>query len=129
MDNTLQKSWGELYERALSIEIFIKEATTYQIIREEAARIFEYYIRLMFMGVAGTPVFDDDGNFHADVRNTYMEFEMLYPDTTVSGLIREYFSYLESINFHIDFESVEANKAFSDICSYLVSEAGKRVLQ
>ena len=127
IDNILQKSWPQLCERSLSLELFIRQ-TNHQIVQEEAARIYEHYIRLMLMGVTGTPVFDDGGNFKEDVLHALVEFEVLYPDTAVSGALREFIAYLAGIDFRIDFENIEENKAFSDMCSHLVSEAGKRVL-
>jgi len=127
IDNNLQRSWAELFERTLSLEVFIKGAANHPIVQEEAARIYEYYIRVMLKGVPGSPVFDDEGNFKDNALRALEEFQVLYPDTTVSVAIRELLAYLSSIDFHIDFESVEENKAFSDMCSQLVSEAGKRV--
>jgi len=128
IDHVLQKSWEELSQRAHSLEILITTAD-HQIVREEAVRIFEYYIRLMLIGVSGTPIFDSDGRFNESAQNTYVAFSRQYADTTVAEVLREFIAYLGSIDFRIDFENMEETTAFSDISSRLVSEAGKRVLQ
>jgi hypothetical protein len=129
-EGILQKSWKQLYERALILEVFIKEAKNYQIVKEEAAIIYSYYIRLMFMGTNKSPIFDQsNGNFDQYAKNAYVEFSEIYPDTTVSEMINEYLSYLESINFDLDYENITEMTNFSETCSYLVSEARKRVLQ
>ena len=128
IDNTLQMTWAELAGRALELELFIRK-TNNLTVQEEAVDIFENYIRLMFMGVGDMPIFDSDGIFNENARSTYAEFDIFFPDTTVAEVLREYMYFLASIDFQIDFENIEETIAFSDMCSRLVLEAGKRVFR
>jgi len=129
-DAQLQLSWRQLAGRALNLEVFIKENKNYQLVRDEADRIFEYYIRAMLMGTAGTPIFEQgSGDFKEDARNSYAELASAFPDTSVASVIDEYFEYLDSVNFNLDYKNSDENTAFSDTCAYLVSEAGKRAMQ
>jgi hypothetical protein len=122
--------WTHLCERALTLELFIKENKNYQMIKEEAADIYAGYIRAMFMGTAGTSIFDQSsGNFDQNVKDAYVRFSEIYPDTTVSEMIGEYLYYLESIDFNLDYENITEMTSFIDRCLYFVSEARKRVLQ
>ena len=126
----LLKSWSSLCERALFLEIFIKDNKNYQLIKEEVADIYRRYLKVMLMGAAETPVFNHiDGSFNEWAKSAYTDFISAYPDTTVSDILIEYLDYLESIDFTLDVGETEAMTAFSDTCMYLVLEAGKRVLQ
>lgn len=129
-DAQLRCSWMQLAERALNLEVFIKENKSYQLVRDEAVRIYEYYIRAMLMGTSGTPIFEQNsGDFKGDAQNAYAEVAAAYPDTTVALVINEYFEYLESAQFKHDYRNSDDNTVFSDTCAYLVSEAGKRAMQ
>ena len=126
----LLKSWHELCERALFLEIFIKDNKNYQLIREEAAEIYKRYIKAILMGTTETPVFNhSDGSFDERAKNAYTDFIFTYPDTTIAEIIGEFLDYLDSIGFILDVREPEAMTVFSDTCMYLVMEAGKRVLQ
>jgi len=128
LDNVLQLTWEQLCERALYLELFIRELDN-ALVSEVATRIFEDYIRLMLMGVAGTPIFDSDGVFESDAQAAYRGFIVAYPDTTVAEILIEFMSYLVSIDFRLDFENIDEMLSFSDMCSLLILEAGKRVFQ
>lgn len=126
----LLKTWRQLCDRALSLEVFTKENKNNQLVRDEASEIYGYYMKAIFMGSGGTPIFDPGaGSFNKDALKAYTEFTAEYPDTTVAGLIDEYLTYLDSIQFSLGDKDQEEKTAFSDTCAYLISEAGKRVMQ
>lgn len=129
IDSVLVKSWRELCERAHSLEIFIKENKNYQLVRDEATDIYKLYIKLMLMGTTVTPVFSPDGAFDEEAQNAYIDFTAAYPDTVAADIINEYFAYLNSIDFNLDYKAPTSMTVFTDTCAYLVAEAGKRVLQ
>jgi molybdopterin biosynthesis enzyme len=50
-------------------------------------------------------------------------------DSTTAWALTEYFSYLDSIRYSLDFNDKSSSKVFFDTCDWLVSESGKRVFQ
>ena len=123
----LQKSWRELCERAHFLEVFIKDNKNYQLIQEETAGIYDHYLKAILMGTTENPVFNyDNGSFNDEAQNAYIDFTAAYPDTTVADIMNEYFAYLSSIHFILDYKDAAEITVFSDTCVYLVSEARKR---
>lgn len=128
VNTVLQMSWRQITDRAMRLELFIKENSKNEQIKEEAKSIYEYYINAILMGTTGTPIFSyQDGMFSEDAKNAYIGFSSEYPDTLITTIFNEYFSYLESINFKLNYKNTTEVKIFYDTCTYLVSEAGKRV--
>ena len=128
IESKLVKSWDELSGRALFLEVFIKENKNYPLIQEEAVVIYEQYLKAMLMGTAETPIFSfDGGNFNEAAQNAYMDLIAAYPDTTTAYILEKYFEYLSSINYALDNKDVAEITIFSDTCTHLVSEAGKRL--
>ena len=128
-DAALLCSWKQLGIRALNLEVFIKENKNHMLVREEAARIYEYYVKAMLSGTKGTPVFEQaSGKFKEDALVAYAEIVASFPDTTVASALVEYLEYLANVDFALDYGNAEENTVFSDVCAHLASEAGKRVL-
>lgn len=129
-DTVLTKSWAELALRTHDIEIFIKENRDFDLIREDLEWIYGYYMNAMIMGTNGTPVFDYKTNaFSEEAKTAYETFINKYPDSTTAWALKEYFRYLNSIKFKMDYNDKVSSKLFFDTCDWLVLESGKRVIQ
>lgn len=129
-DTVLKLSWDELAQRTYEIEQLIKENRDYSLIKEDLSWIYAYYMNAMLMGTNGTPIFDyRTHDFSDSARSAYAVFIDKYPDSTVAWTLTEYFTYLNSIQFTMDFNDKTASKLFFDTCDWLVTESGKRVFQ
>jgi len=60
-------------------------------------------------------------------KDAYQGFMLQEPDSVLSWVLNEYFTYLYSINYQLDFNNSAMSKVFFDTCDWLVSEAEKRV--
>lgn len=128
VDTVLQMSWNQLCERALKLELFIKENKDNKVVKEDAIWLYANYISAMIKGTTGTPIFSyKTGEFSAEAKDAYIAFAAVYPDTVVTYTLNEYFSYLVSIKEKLNYNDPTESKVFFDTCAYLVSEAGKRV--
>ena len=65
--------------------------------------------------------------FSEDARAAYVDYMRAHPDTALTEVLKEYFSYLASINFILDYNDKTMSKVFFDTCDYLVSIAEKKV--
>lgn len=129
-DAVLLISWGDIAKRALDLESFIVENKDNELIMKDADWMYENYINAMVMGTNGTPIFDyKTSAFSDDARNAYVTFINQHPDSTVAWALREYFTYLNSINYSMNYNDKVSSKSFFDTCNWLVSESGKRVFQ
>lgn len=129
-DTVLQISWSELVDRAYKLEQLISANKTDDLIKEDAAWIYGNYINSIVMGTNGTPIFDyKTHEFSQDARDSYSIFVNKYPDSTITWVLMEYFTYLDSIEYSMDYNDKVSSKLFFDTCTWLVSEAGKRVFQ
>ncbi|MBP6492049.1 MAG: hypothetical protein KA282_03660 [Clostridia bacterium] len=129
-DTVLMLSWEELAQRAYKIEQFIQKNKDQELIREDSAWIYENYMNAMIMGTNGTPIFDYDTKvFSQDAKTAYASFINKYPDSATAWALNEYFNYLNSIDFTLDYNDKVSSKLFFDTCDWLVSESGKRVFQ
>lgn len=129
-DTVLKLSWSELAQRTYVIEEFIRENKDYTLIRDDLVWIYGKYINALVMGTNGTPIFDYKTKaFSEEAQNAYAAFINQYPDSTAAWVLKEYFTYLSSIQFTMDYNDKTASKLFFDTCDWLVSEAGKRVYQ
>lgn len=129
-DAVLLVTWAELAQRALEMESLINQFKDENIIKENATWMFENYINTMIMGTNGTPVFNyKTYEFSVDAKNAYIAFINKNPETTTTWVLIEYFSYLESTGYTMDYNDKVSSKSFFDTSDWLVSEAGKRVYQ
>lgn len=132
VDGVLQISVEELCNRALELETVILEYKEVESVKEQALFLYKNYINGIVMGTTGTPNFEKDtGNFNKEVLEDYLKIieNPENKDTTVVWVIKEYSNYLDGIGRKLDYNDSISSKVFFDTCSYLVSEAGKRVYQ
>ena len=129
-DTVLQISWQELAQRTYDMEQFIQKYKDQALISEDAAWIYGNYMNALVMGTNGTPIFDYKTNaFSEDAKAVYAAFINKYPNSTTAWALTEYFTYLDSIQYTMDYNDKISSKLFFDTCDWLVSESGKRVFQ
>ncbi|MEI8217084.1 MAG: hypothetical protein WCF96_08285 [Eubacteriales bacterium] len=121
-------SWGELANRALGAEKYIQKYKDDPNTQEDAIFIYQNYINTLLLGIENTPIFSIDNNqFSNDAKTQYIEFVKNNPDSVTGYVLNEYITYLKSISYKLDYTNEEQSKIFFDTCTWLVSEAGKRV--
>lgn len=129
-DASLKISWDELLKRAYQMEMFIMDNKKYAIISDDLNWMYGKYMNALFMGANSTPIFDYKTHvFSEDARNAYSAFINKYPVSTTAWALTEYFTYLDSIQYTMDYNDKVASKLYFDTCDWLVSESGKRVFQ
>lgn len=129
-DTVLKLSWEELAQRTYKIEEFVKDNKDYEPIREDLTWLYENYLNALVMGTNGTPIFDYKTHaFSDDAKTAYAAFINKFPDSTTAWALTEYFTYLDSIQYTMDYNDKVSSKLFFDTCDWLVSESGKRVFQ
>ena len=129
-DNGLVITWGGLALRAAAVEAYIREYKDVELIREEAVWIYRNYINTMLMGMNNTPAFDyETGAYNQEALDAFAAFLQQNQNTTTGWVLEEFFAYLDSIQYKMDYNDSTETKSFYDTCSWLVSEAGKRVFQ
>lgn len=129
-DGLMQISWTELAERAYRMEEYISTYKDDKLILEDAEWIYENYITTMVMGTNGTPVFDyKTFEFSQGAKDAYVSLIHQHPDGATTWALKEYFTYLNSINYRMDYNDKVSSKLYFDTCTWLISEAGKRALQ
>jgi len=129
-DTVLQITWEELAKRAYDIELFIQENKENELIKEDAVWIYRNYINAMVMGTNGTPVFDyKTYKFSEAAKSAYAAFINTNPQSTTAWVLTEYYTYLNSIGYTMNYNDKVSSKSYFDTCDWLVSEAGKRVFQ
>ena len=126
VDTVLKISWEELVQRAYDMEQYIQENKEFELINEDLTWIYGSYMNTMVMGTNGTPIFDYKTHaFSEDANIAYTAFINRYPDSVTAWALKEYYTYLNSIQFTMDYN----DKIFFDTCDWLVLESGKRVMQ
>ena len=123
----------EAMERALKVEALVREnretisSKTYEYLKPTVTWQYEYYINYMLLGTADAPVFGtEDHLFKETAKAIYTELAQAEPDTTTAWAVNEYFNYLESVDFRLDYkQDADAAKVYYDTCSYIVDKAGK----
>lgn len=126
----LMISFEELLERADRIETLLTDYPENQLIKTDALWLYTTYINTILMGTTNSPIFDYNTKvFSEDARAAYEDYMRAHPDTTLTHVLKEYFSYLASIGFILDYGDKTMSKVFFDTCDYLVSTAEKRVSQ
>ncbi len=130
VDAVLKLSWEELAQRTYELEQFIQANKDYILIKDDFTWIYGKYVNAMVMGTTGTPVFDyKTHEFSDSARTAYAAFLNKYPDSTTAWALTEYFTYLSSIDYTMDYNNKDTSKIFFDTCDWLVTESGKRVFQ
>jgi hypothetical protein len=130
IDASLVISWGELANRTLATEVFVEKYKNDYNTIEDWIFIYQNYINTLLMGIDNTPMFGIlDNEFSADAKEQYIDFINNNPDSLTAYILTEYITYLESINYILDYANEEQSKIYFDTCTWLVSEAGKRVTE
>lgn len=125
---TLAISWEELLTRTHAAEKLIKANLDNERLVADAMWIYTSHLNTMLMGTTNTPIFDYTTKGFSDAaRTAYQSFLLAEPDTTMTWVLKEYFTYLSSIGFELDFNDSTMSKVFFDTCDWLVAEAEKRV--
>ena len=127
----------EAMERALKVEKLVRDnretinSKTYEYLKPTVTWQYEYYINYMLLGTADAPVFGtEDHLFKETAKAIYTELAQAEPDTTTAWVVNEYFNYLESIDFRLDYkQDADAAKVYYDTCGYIVDKAGKRLYE
>ena len=129
-DTVLKLGWKELAAKTYKIEQFIRDHKDYEPINDDLKWIYGNYMNAMVMGTNGTPIFDYKTHaFSDDAKTAYASFINKFPDSTTAWALTEYFTYLDSIGYTMDYNDKVSSKLFFDTCDWLVSESGKRVFQ
>jgi hypothetical protein len=129
IDASLVISWGELANRTLATEIFVHKYKNDYDTLEDGTFMYQNYINTLLMGIDNTPTFGiEDNQFSSDAKEQYIDFINNNPDSVTAYILTEYITYLESINYKLDYANEEQSKIYFDTCTWLVSEAGKRVI-
>jgi len=129
-DAALKLSWEELLQRTLGWEQFIRANKESAKLKDDMTWYYGSHINTLVMGTNGTPVFDyQTHEFSGEAREAYAAFINAHKDSVTAWALLEYFTYLESINYTMDYNDKAASKSFFDTCDWLVAEAGERVFQ
>jgi hypothetical protein len=123
-------SWEELLDRAFRAESLINDYPEDEIIRENVMWLYKSYLNSLLMGATNTPIFNySTQEFSEEAKQAYISFITSHPDSTITWMLKEYFTYLNSIDYKLNFNDSTMSKVFFDTCDWLVSEAEKRVLE
>lgn len=129
-DTVLKVSWAELAQRTYDMEQYIQKYKDQKLIAEDATWLYGNYMNALIMGTNGTPIFDYKTHaFSDDAKTAYAAFINKFPDSTTAWALTEYFTYLDSIQYSMDYNDKVSSKLFFDTSDWLVSESGKRVFQ
>ncbi len=129
-DTVLKASWAELAQRTYDMEQYIQKYKDQKLIAEDATWLYGNYMNALIMGTNGTPIFDYKSHaFSDDAKTAYAAFINKFPDSTTAWALTEYFTYLDSIQYNMDYNDKVSSKLFFDTSDWLVSESGKRVFQ
>lgn len=121
----------ELCARANRLELFLKGAKkSSQALVQDAEPLYKSYVKLILEGAADSPNFDlKKGDFLQEAKTAYEDFIRTNPDTVLAGVLTEYLDYVEQIGGRLDLGNTGSGKEYYSTCSYLESEAGKRVME
>ena len=129
-DAALVISYKDLLGRAFATEQYIQLYKEDPLTLEDAKFIYQNYVNTMLLGMNNTPIFDyQTQKFSDEAKTAYVEFIKANPDAVTSWMLLEYLSYLDGTGFTMDYNNEAQSKAFFDTCTWLVSEAGKKVLE
>jgi hypothetical protein len=92
--------------------------------------LYTTHLNAILMGTTNSPIFDySSKEFSPGAKAAYEAFAKANPDTTLTWVLKEYFTYLDSIDYKLDFNDSTMSKVFFNTCDWLVSEAEKRVME
>ncbi len=129
-DTVLKVSWAELAQRTYDMEQYIQKYKDQKLIAEDATWLYGNYMNALIMGTNGTPIFDfKTYAFSDEAKAAYAAFINKFPDSATAWALTEYFAYLDSIQYSMDYNDKVSSKLFFDTSDWLVSESGKRVFQ
>lgn len=129
-DTNLVISWDELLERTYEMELYIHKNKDVELVKDDASWLYTNYMITLVMGTNGTPIFDyKTHEFNEAAKNSFSAFVNRHSDSATTWALTEYFTYLDSIGFTMDYNDKISSKLFFDTCDWLVSESGKRVFQ
>jgi len=125
---SLLVSWSELLDRTIKIEDFITENLDHPIIKDDILWLYGKYIHTLLIGASNSPVFDyKTSAFSEELRSLIETYITNHPDGATSQTLREYYKYLESVKFRLNYENKEESVKFFETCNRLKSEAEKHV--
>jgi len=125
---TLNVSWEEVINRAYRAEKILQDFPGDHLVQENAEWLFSKYLTTLLMGTTNTPVFDYETEaFSTEAKTAYTRFIRENPDAVLSNALTEYFTYLESIDYHLDYNDVTMSKVFFDTCDWISSESIKKL--
>jgi len=125
---TLNVSWEEILNRAYRAEKILREFPGDHLVQENAEWLFSKYLTTLLMGTTNTPVFDYETEvFSSDAKAAYTRFIRENPDAVLSDALTEYFTYLESIDYQLDYNDITMSKVFFDTCDWISSESIKKL--
>lgn len=124
VDSQILRTYPDLLDRALKAETLLREHKSQDAVRANSLEYYKNYLFLLLAGSDLTPVFDyDTGVFSPEAQEAYEDFIAGHPDTVLAGVLTEYFGYLNSIGFQIDYSDPVESKVFYDTCDYLIEGA------
>lgn len=127
---TLLVDWQTLLDRALQAETLLKEFPEVELIKTDALWIYTSNMNTILMGTTNSPIFDyQTMEFSENAKKAYEDFLITDSEATLSWVLIEYFTYLHSIDYRLDYNDSTMSKVFFDTCDWLVSEAEKRVME
>lgn len=127
-DATLQLSYEVLLERALAAETILKNYPGDETIKADAIWIYTSHLNALLMGTTNSPIFDYQTKaFSSEAMDAHVGFMQKNPEATLTWVLKEYYTYLTSTSFTLDYSDKTASKVFFETCDWLVSEAEKRV--
>ena len=127
---TLTVSRETLLDRARQAEMILVEYGEDHLVRENTEWLFKTYLNAVLMGTTNSPVFDyQTMEFSPEAKAACVTFIRENPDTNLTWALTEYFTYLDSIDYSLDYNDVTMSKVFFDTCDWLVTETTKRVEQ
>jgi len=93
-------------------------------------RLGQTDLDLIMMGTTNTPVFDyQTGEFSSQAKVSYEHVVNEHQDTTLAWALREYFAYLEKIDYAMNYKDSMKSKLFFDTCYGIRVAAEKRVFE
>jgi hypothetical protein len=127
-DATLKLSYEALLERALEAETILKNYPGDETVKADAMWIYTSHLNALLMGATNSPIFDYKTQaFSSQAMDAHISFMQKYPDTILTWVLKEYYTYLTSTSFTLDYSDKTASKVFFETCDWVVSEAEKRV--
>ena len=91
---------------------------------------FKYYMNILLIGTSSNPLFSyETGEFDENAEVMYTTVAQENPDTVTAWALNEFFTYLDSMGYSLNYKNAGESKIYYDTCTYIVNEAGKRVFQ